>query len=146
MKKFTFRLERVLEYRKLQADIEEGKLARLRRESEALATRQAELDSAWKMAQAAASAQPEERVWLSAYRRDYEHRRAKLTLERTRKNQELAAQQAVWVAAKQRAEVLAKVKAKQYQEWERGFQKELDDLAMDSFLARWKPPREGSAN
>lgn len=143
MKKFQYRLQKVLEYRKMQADVEEGKLAARRRELELLRGRRAEMEEAWLAVRGGVHADPMERAALSSYRQDYEVRRRKLEQDMHQKAQEVDAQLGVYVRAKQKSEVLEKVKLKQHDDWEKAFQKELDELAMDSFLSRWKPPERG---
>ena len=54
------------------------------------------------------------------------------------KQLEVDAQRQRYVLANQAAEVLDRVKSKQRKDWDLQLGKELDGLAMDSFLSRWK--------
>jgi flagellar export protein FliJ len=140
MKKFAFRLERVLDLRRLEADMEQNKLATLEAEMERLRDRLRSLADAYQHQVSVVSTDPYERTLLNGYRLHFEstHRQVEADLAQRQLAADL--QRAKYIAARQKVEVLEKVKRNQKEDWERQLQKELDDMAMDSFLARWSPP------
>lgn len=140
MKRFAFRLERVLDLRRMEADMEQNKLAALEVEMEKLRDRLRSLADAYQHQVSVVSTDPYERRQLNDYRLRFEstHRQVEADLAQGQRAAEV--QRAQYIAARQKVEVLEKVKHKQKEDWEKQLQKELDDMAMDSFLARWSPP------
>jgi flagellar biosynthesis chaperone FliJ len=141
MKRFQYRLERVLHLRQVEAEIEESRLAACEADlREMLASIEA-LESDFRAQLEAAGADTWERQLLSQYRLNYEAKRKGIESKLASQRQLVAERSEACTAARQKVEILEKVKAKQRQEWERQLQKELDEAAMDSFLARWSPPQ-----
>ena len=140
MKRFAFRLERVLDLRRMEADMEQNKLAALEVEMEKLRDRLRSLTDAYQHQVSVVSTDPHERTQLNDYRLRFEstHRQVEADLQQRQRAAEI--QRSQYIAARQKVEVLEKVKRRQKEDWERQLQKELDDMAMDSFLARWSPP------
>jgi flagellar export protein FliJ len=138
MKRFHFPLERVLKFRRTQADIEKAKLAAIEGELKKIRDEIESLAQAFADEVRTVAATPTARAELGRYRMVVEYQTHKLTEKLHRKQAELEQQRLLYTRANQAAEVLEKVKTKQKQGWERELQKELDELAMDSFLARWK--------
>lgn len=138
MKRFNFPLERVLKFRRTQADIEKAKLAAIEGELKKIRAEIESLAQSFADEVKSVAATPTARAELGRYRMVVEHQTLKLTEKLHAKQAELEQQRLLYTRANQAAEVLEKVKTKQKQGWERELQKELDDLAMDSFLARWK--------
>ncbi len=137
MKRFVFRLERVLHLRELEADVESSRLAACEADLRALLAQQEQLSAEYQSQVAATGIAPAERQALTAFRLSYENKQKELEAKLLQQRQLLAERSAACTAARQKVEVLKKVRGKQRQEWERQLQKELDDAAMDSFLARW---------
>jgi flagellar export protein FliJ len=140
MKKFDFRLERVLELRRLEADLEQARLAAQENNLDSLRRQITQLDDDYCRERDATSGNPLEREQLNWFRQAYESRRRQAEAEVHAQEQRLARQREATIAARQKVEVLEKVKQKQRKDWERQLQKELDEAAMDSFLAKWTPP------
>jgi len=120
--------------------MEQNKLAALESEIEKLHDQLRSLADAYQHQVSVVSTDPDERAQLTQYRLRFEtaQRQAESDLAQCRRAADL--QRARYVAARQKVEVLEKVKRKQREDWERELQKELDEMAMDSFLARWAPP------
>ena len=138
MKRFMFRLERVLAYRTAQLGVEKAKLSAV--ESELQARRQAleavNADFAREVKDVFPT--PPARTELGRYRMLVESERIVLGARIAEKQLEVDAQRQRYVLANQAAEVLDRVKSKQRKDWDLQLGKELDGLAMDSYLSRWK--------
>lgn len=140
MKRFQFRLERVLDLRRMEADLEKNKLAALEMEMEKLRDRLRSLADAYQHQVSVVSTDPYERSQLTDYRLRFESTHRQVEADLAQRERAAETQRAQYLAARQKVEVLEKVKRKQREDWERQLQKELDDMAMDSFLSRWTPP------
>jgi flagellar FliJ protein len=138
MKRFQFSLDRVLNFRRLQADAEQAKLIRLEQELAAVDAEIRSLRDAFRAAIQTVSTHPADRAELGRYRMIVESQTLKLQSRRREIENRVQLQRQLFTKALQAAEVLARLKEKQYTQWQKGLQKELDNLAMDSFLARWK--------
>lgn len=138
MKRFQFSLERVLKYRKSQAEIEQAKLTVLETELASIRAELASLGEAFQKEVRAVAPNPVARAELGRFRMVVETQTLRLNQRIAEKQAELLSQRARFVKANQAAEVLVKVKDKQKKSWDQELLKELDALAMDSFLARWK--------
>ncbi len=138
MKRFTFSLERVLQFRRTQADIEKARLVAAEAELQVARGELEALSEAFREEVRQVEATPEARAELGRYRMVVETQTIRLNQRIGEKQAKVERQRAVYVKANQAAEVLDKVKIKQRKTWELHLQKELDALAMDSYLARWK--------
>jgi flagellar export protein FliJ len=138
MKRFSFPLERVLVYRRSQADIEKAKLAALETQLSDLRTQQQKLQDDFRSEVAQVGANPQARAELGRYRMVVETQAMRLAKQFSELQAQVLAQRNQYIKANQAAEVLVKVKDKQKKTWEHEMQKELDSLAMDSYLSRWK--------
>lgn len=138
MKRFLFRLDRVLEYRRMNADLEKTRLGVLERQMETLLAMRLRLDEEFQRQQAEVAMDPQERIAFGEYAQFLKIELSRLEAQRLRKAGELDEQRQKYVAATQKLEVLVRMKSKQFDEWEFAANKEVDDLAMDSFLARWR--------
>ncbi|MFN7541600.1 MAG: hypothetical protein ACK5TN_02240 [Acidobacteriota bacterium] len=138
MKRFQFPLERVLRYRRSQADLEQAKLSRLEGELAKLRRQRQDLIEGFQAELRQAGASSLRRLELGRYRMVVERQAQRLDQAIAEKSQQVAGQREVYRKVNQAAEVLQKVKGKQYLNWEKELAKELDALAMDSYLSRWK--------
>ncbi|MDX2266680.1 MAG: flagellar FliJ family protein [Bryobacter sp.] len=139
MKKFDFRLERVLELRRMEAELEQARLAAKEAELTRLRGTILRLDEDYQTQLALTGLDAQERAQLGQYRQHYESRRRQAEAQVSQQAERVERQRQVTTGARQKVEVLEKVKQKQRNEWERQLQKELDEAAMDSFLTRWRP-------
>jgi flagellar export protein FliJ len=138
MKKFLFRLDRVLEYRRMNVDLEKTRLGVLERQMEALVAMRAQLDEDFRRQVSEVAMDPQERLAFGEYAQFLKVELSRLEAQRLRKAAELNEQRDKYVAATQKLEVLERLKSKQFNDWEFAANKEVDDLAMDSFLSRWR--------
>jgi flagellar export protein FliJ len=141
MKSFHFRLQKVLEWRHTQLELEENNF---RKQVAALA----ELDR--QAAEIEAARQRSEtivRAWnpiagselqaLDRFRQHVKARELEMEVPRQVARQRLAAQQEVMLEARRRLRLLEKLKARRLAEWQAQWNKELEEMASESFLARW---------
>jgi predicted nuclease with TOPRIM domain len=144
MKKFQFTLARVREYRRLQADLEQAKLRALEHKLRELTAELHQIDTRFQMEVDTVGDSPSERGALGHFRVHYRDQRMRLAYRIGEATKDVETQRGIYVAATQRAEVLSRIEQKQRKIWEADFQKELDSLAMDSFLAQWNPEKPDS--
>lgn len=148
MSGFHFRLDRVLRWRSLELAAEEAKLKRLMQEGAVLESTLVRIQSAISdiPVQIAILTDPYGRDLnsISAYAQHLTRERAAITKRRGEKQREIAAQAEVHRAAKQRCQLLEELRSRRLSEWQRETNVQLDHLAHESYLARWKPrPRAG---
>ena len=138
MKRFAFPLERVLTYRRNQADLEQAKLVSLEGEIQKHREEFNGLQASFAEEVRNVRPNPVDRAELGRYRMVVETKSIRLEQRIREKQLQVERQKQVYIQANQAAEVLVKVRDKQKKSWEKELQKELDSLAMDSYLARWK--------
>jgi|YNPBryunderm2012_1023409.scaffolds.fasta_scaffold01808_3 flagellar FliJ protein len=142
MKRFVFGLESVLRWRRSLFEQQQSRLRALVAERDAIRLRLRELEEWRRRAERAVVDAPAvtggELAALESYRR-------RLHAERARKQQELAdcearieAQRQRVVEARRRVRLLERLKERRYAEWEAEALRELETLAAESYLARWK--------
>lgn len=142
MKRFVFRLESVLRWRRSLFEQEQNRLHALVAERDAILLRLKELEELRQRAEQALLEAPavtgSELTALEAYRR-------RLNLERARKQQELTdcearieAQRQRVLEAQRRVRLLERLRERRFSEWEAELNRELEALAAESYLARWK--------
>jgi hypothetical protein len=141
MTAFRFPLKRVLDWRRTQLEIEE---ARYRQQAAALAAidgERAELEAE------GIRAEVQVRAWdpvsgrdleaLSAFRARVKTLEARLLQRRMECARKLAEQQAVMLEARRRCRLLERLEERRLAEWRTARDKELEELASESFLAKW---------
>jgi flagellar export protein FliJ len=141
MKAFEFRLQRVADYRQQQLDLEKNRLQNLAGQMQRLEDERESLERQRKDAERNVAGRGEnltgEDVMALASFHEYVTRRSK---EIQRQKTELAAkiekQRTVVVEAERRVKLLDRLKDRKLQEWKASSDRELDDLAADSHLAR----------
>lgn len=138
MKRFLFPLHRVLVYRCSQADFEKAKLVALDAELSQLRHQLDTLNQSFQIELRIVLPNPQARAELGRYRMVVETQALQLNQQITEKQSRIAKQKELFVKANRAAEVLTKLKNKQKHNWDQDLQKELDSLAMDSYLSRWK--------
>ena len=138
MKRFNFSLERVLVYRRSQADLEKAKLAAMEAELSKIREELTTLHDTFLNEVRRVQPDPIERAELGRFRMVVESQTIRIQQRIFEKQKQIDTQKDLYVKANQAAEVLTKVKEKQKKTWDQELQKELDSLAMDSFLSRWK--------
>ena len=147
MASFRFRLDRVLDWRRTQLEIEEIKF---KRETAALVEidrRRAECEASGIQAEA------QVRAWTPVTGRDVEalgsfrlrmkEEDAALLLEREAQAKKAAAQGAAMLEARRRCRLLERLKEQRAEEWRTEENRALETAASETYLAQWS--RRGAA-
>jgi hypothetical protein len=138
---FRFPLDRVLEWRQTQLEIEE---LRFKRETAGLADidrRRAECEAS------GIQAELQVRAWKQVTGRDLEalgsfrlrvkEDQAALALEREAQMKKVAAQQAAMLEARRRCRLLERLKEQRAEEWRTEENRALEAAASETYLAQW---------
>ena len=143
MTTFRFALQKVLDWRRTQLEVEEvqfrQQLARL-----------AELDrTRARWSAQGASAEQQVREWkpvagseleaLGSFRLHVKLKETELAIPRAQCRKELDRQQNVMLETRRRLRLLERLRERRQAEWVQAGNKELADLAAESYLAKWKP-------
>jgi flagellar export protein FliJ len=142
VKKFAFTLDRVLDWRRLQARIAEVQLEQLNQQRQVLESQRAQLETDKARIQGAILAAEnvtggELETWDSF--RQFSDAQRKRMDQSVGVAQRQVDQQAQVVAAKRReVQLLEKLKDRRRQIWSQELDKETQQLAEETFLARWK--------
>jgi flagellar export protein FliJ len=141
MASFHFPLQRVLDYRRTQLEVEEVKFRQSVAELAALDHARAELEAG------AVRTECEVRRWdplggddlaaLGAYRIRVRSEERRLALKRSECARAVAAQQAAMLESRRRLRLLERLKEKRLAEWTAARDRELDEIASESYLAQW---------
>ncbi len=152
MKRFTFPLERVLRWRRTQAELEEARLAelfgeleRIRREIAALERELAGGEEALLAAARKGEAvDPRTLAFLEEFRRYVRGRRRELRGSETELEWRISEQRKALVEARRRVRILEKFKEKKFGEWRLAADREASRLADELFLVHKARGMEGS--
>ena len=141
MTRFHFPLQRVLDWRRTQLELEEAKLRQRSAELAAVDHARAELQAG------AVHTEYEVRRWaqvggsdlgaLAAYRARVHAEETQLHARRTECTRALAEQQVSMLEARRRCRLLERLKERRLAEWKAAAERELDEVASDSYLAQW---------
>ena len=147
MTRFHFQLQKVLDWRRTQLELEE---ARFRQAAEAVAAvdrARAELEAA------AVKTEVEVRRWdrvggcdlhaLGDYRLHVHAREQALAARRVECSRQAAAQETVMLEARRRCRLLERLRERRLAEWRTAQDRELDALASECYLAQWRAPSTG---
>ena len=148
MKRFEFRLSRVLDFRREQAELErsrlQGLLAQVQRiddEKESLQNQSAE--ARYQITESA-SVSGEELCALSGFERHIRNRTALLDQVRQETQLHVRRQQAIVIEAERKVTLLLKLRQRKLTSWTLEEQKELEALAAESYLSRRAAARRAS--
>ena len=143
MKKFSFPLDRVLDWRRTQARVEESKLERLHAALRKIEARRKALDlerrqtDARLLAERAATGQ--ELAALDAFRKHLRSEQARLAQARHDCSNKLTAQMQAVTARRRDVRLLEKLKQKKLELWTSDWSREIDHQATEVFLAKRNP-------
>lgn len=140
MKKFTFPLSRVLDWRDVQARIEESKLEGLYAERRAIETKIADLLEERRRSDEAAHTSAvtgAELAAADAFRRFSVAEHTRLDRKSVECSQRIAAQMQVVAAKRRDVKLLERLKQQRLIAWTGDFHREIDAQAVESHLARW---------
>jgi hypothetical protein len=139
MTTFRFRLEKVLAWRRTQLELEEAKF-----QQRTLEVRELEAQRE-RIAAAGTRTETEVCTWsplagsdlaaLDSYRRYVSGQEKELALRTEEARQRAAAQQQAMFDARRRCQLLERLKQRRMEEWQSAANKELEDLAAESYLA-----------
>jgi len=140
VKKFTFRLERLLQWRALEKEREEGRLQALFSELEQLDAARRALERNAELAEESVlrpDVLTEERQALDSYRRFIASERQRLLRLRAELETRIEKQRLVLVEAERKVEALSRMRDDKRAEWRIQADKEQEDLGSELGIARW---------
>ena len=141
MRNFRFSLERVLSWRGTELQAEEARLAALFAERIRLDAARAEIGAARERAGnqmlEAEAVDGIELESLEGYQRRMEKELIAVDRQRAQTGEEILKQRARVVDAHRRVRLLEKLRDRRLGEWRLAWQRETENLASESFLARW---------
>jgi flagellar export protein FliJ len=147
MKNFTFRLERVLGWRRAAFTVEEARLGPLLAEEARLQTaREARLaahERAGRDILVGGAVDGSELAALGGYRARLERELASLGRESAAARERVSTQRVRMVEAHQRVRLLEKLRSRRLEEWHVAAGREIESFASEAFLARWGRSLEG---
>ncbi|MGA7413908.1 MAG: hypothetical protein WBW33_25755 [Bryobacteraceae bacterium] len=140
MKRFEFRLSRVLDFRREQAELEQsrlqGLLAQVQRIDDEKDSLQSQATDARDQITRSASVSGEELSALSGFERHIRNRTALLDQERHETQLQVRRQQAIVVESERKVTLLLKLRQRKLSSWTLEEQKELEALSAESYLSR----------
>ena len=141
MKAFQFPLQRALDWRRTQLEVAQARVQQQLAALTAIDNARAELGSQgqrveWEVRQFG-QLQGGDLSALGEYRLNLKARARQLAGERVECQKELAARQNTMTEARRRCRLLERLKARRLAEWQSAADRELDELAADSYLAQW---------
>lgn len=142
MTSFQFPLQRVLEWRRTELELEEIQYRRQVAILAGLDRQRAELEEAGK------SAERQVREWnplaggdlgaLGGFRLHVSARQQEMALSRGECTRQLDRQHSLMLEARRRLRLLERLKERRLAEWRSACNKELEELASESYLAKWQ--------
>jgi len=150
MKAFHFPLEKALDWRRTQLELEEARYKQQVAAVAGLDRQRAELEAA------GIQAEIQVRQWhpittgdltaLGDYRLFVKAREGEIARRRVEAAQKLAEQQKAMLQARRRLSLLERLKEKRLTEWTEERDREIEEIAAESYLARWSRRRNGTAS
>ena len=147
MNSFQFPLQKVLDWRRTQLEMEEFQF---RQQSAAMADLDRENAQ---LQEAGSTAERQVRVWnpvaggelaaLGSYRLHVRLKETELAVPRAECRKELGRRESVMLEARRRLRLLERLKERRLAEWCEARDKELDELASEAYLANWKRRKSG---
>ena len=141
MKKFSFRLQRVLEWRDAQARLEEGRLGVLRAavqaSESAIAAIAQESEVASRQILTARSVSGEELAALGDHREQAIVRTMQLTLRRAEAQRAVDFQLKKVADRRREARLLERLRERRLSEWRHASDREIEHQAAENYLLRW---------
>ena len=145
MKAFRFRLEKVLAWRRTELEVEQYRTRQLALELEETERARAQLavdrTAAERAVVGAASIDGAELASHAAYMARLSRKAQELQRQRAEQEQRLTEQHKRLMEARRRFRLLERLKARRQEEWLVEFNRELENFAAESHLARWEPPK-----
>jgi len=149
MKTFRFNLERVLALRRTQLELEDARLRQCVAAMAAVDRARAELGAAAAAAdldvRRSATIAGADLAALGEFHRHVRSQEQLLEARRAERAREAAAQETVMLEARRRCRLLERLREKRLAEWQAESDRELDQVAAESYLARWGRERRRAA-
>ncbi len=149
MQRFLFRLQRVLELWEKQADVEEIRLQELHSRRSALELQQQKLEQDRRVAERelveSRTVTASDLMALESFRHFTVQQRRQLALRQAEFEVQIEKQRICLMEARRRTRLMEKLRETRQAEWKRDFDRELDELAAESYLSRLARQRPGSA-
>jgi flagellar export protein FliJ len=140
MKRFEFRLSRVLDFRSEQADLERSRLqsllAQVQQIDQERESLQGQATEARDQVGRSVSVSGEELSALNGFERHIRNRIAQLDQLRHETEIRVSRQQAIVIEAERRVTLLSKLRQRKLDSWTLAEQRELETLAAESYLSR----------
>jgi flagellar export protein FliJ len=143
MTTFKFRLKRVLDWRRTQLELAEVQYKQQAAELAALDRARAELEAegvrteyqvrSWNPVAA------QDLAALGAFRVRVQEREIQIDMQRAECARKLEDRQRAMMEARRRCTLLERLEQRRFAEWRSSCDKELEELASESFLAKWRP-------
>jgi len=144
MKSFRFSLQRVLEWREVQLRTEEERLSSLQQQLSGLLIRDKELQASLVRSEMELRTRPlipaVEIAAITGFRKRVEDQRRQLRAACFKVERDIDAQRNKLLQARRDHRMLEKLREKRLAEWTYLHDRELEDVAADSFLAQWARP------
>jgi len=145
MKSFQFRLERVLALRRTQLELEDARFRQCVAAVAAVDRARAELDATAVAAdldvRGAVSIAGADLAALDEFHRHVRSQEQVLAERRAERTRELAAQEAAMLEARRRCRLLERLRERRLAEWKEENDRELEQVATESYLSRWRSAR-----
>jgi hypothetical protein len=146
MTTFRFPLQKALDWRRTQLELAEARLREQRAALAAIDRARLELQATGRRTEVEVRAfRPLEGGDLSAlgrFRLQVQARDQELAARRVKCQKELSVRQAALLEARRSSRLLERLKERRWTEWQAGRDRELEELAADSYLAQWARRRE----
>jgi hypothetical protein len=143
MKAFRFRLEKVLAWRRTELEIEQYRAQQLALELEQTERARAQLavdrTAAEEAVVGSASIDGADLASHAAYLAILTRKAQELERRRVQQEQRLKQQHQRLMEARRRFRLLERLKTRRQEEWQTEFNRELENFAAESHLARWEP-------
>jgi flagellar protein FliJ len=149
MKAFEFRLQRIADFRRQQADVAKARLQALLAEMQRLENERHSLEEQRHEARNSVTAQSNlngEDFFALASFQEYVGRRLKeLSQKQIELGSKIEKQRDAVVEAERKVKLLDRLRERKFQEWRAASDRELDDLAADSHMARLAAQRTANS-
>jgi hypothetical protein len=141
MRHFRFRLERALEWRRTELELERAKFEQQMLEMTRLDSERADIEAA------GIRSEIEARTWrpltgsdlraLAAFRRYVIGKEKQIEARREEGRRKLESRKSAMIEARRRCELLERMKQRRREEWQAAADRELEQVAAESYLARF---------
>jgi flagellar export protein FliJ len=144
VKKFAFPLTRVMEFRRIQARLEEVKLEGLYAGLRAIDTREATMiqrrDQVEKALKSKTAVSGDELQEFDRYGLAMKEELKRMDKTRIECRKRIDAQLAVLTVKRREVKLLEKLKEQRFEQWEKEMFRDIDQQADEAYLAKWNGP------